>query len=156
MGKINQNRTNANKNSRFNPYIFTVILGIIGAAIITAVLISLLWWEVTLVFFAIKSSHDYWLHNMISIERLELSRLSAHEPESCASANSAIWTNISNRSDKTWTCTLFSNWFWVNLVFRIPTHCENTPGETWTLTKIIKLLWILSPMRLPVPPLVQT
>lgn len=42
MGKINQNRTNANKSSRFNPYIFTVILGIIGAAIITAVLISLL------------------------------------------------------------------------------------------------------------------
>ena len=54
-----------------------------------------------------------------------------------------------NRSDKTWTCTLFSNWFWVNLVFQIPTHCENAPGETWTLTKIIKLLWILSPMRLP-------
>ena len=51
MGKINQNRINTNKNSRFNPYIFTVILGIIGAAIITAVLISLLWWEVTLVFF---------------------------------------------------------------------------------------------------------
>lgn len=42
MGKINQNRINTNKNSRFNPYIFTVILGIIGAAIITAVLISLL------------------------------------------------------------------------------------------------------------------
>ena len=42
MGKINQNRINANKNSRFNPYIFTVILGIIGAAIIIALIISLL------------------------------------------------------------------------------------------------------------------
>lgn len=42
MKKINQNRTDANKISRFNPYVFTVIFGIIGAAIITAVLISLL------------------------------------------------------------------------------------------------------------------
>ena len=42
MGKINQNRTNANKSSRFNPYVFTVIFGIIGAAIIIALIISLL------------------------------------------------------------------------------------------------------------------
>lgn len=42
MEKINQNRTDANKISRFNPYIFTVIFGIIGAAIIIALIISLL------------------------------------------------------------------------------------------------------------------
>lgn len=42
MEKINQNRTDANKISRFNPYVFTVIFGIIGAAIIIALIISLL------------------------------------------------------------------------------------------------------------------
>lgn len=42
MEKSNHNKEDVQKVSKFNPYIFTIILGIIGAAIITAVLISLL------------------------------------------------------------------------------------------------------------------
>ena len=49
-----------------------------------------------------KNSQDYWLYNIMSIERLELSRLSAREPKSRASTKFRHMDKfVKNRSDKT-------------------------------------------------------